>query len=111
MRFKWWFTEFKGGPKRIVGFYELNPFPGCNQVVVSNHAWLHPDHRGQGVGREGAKNRVFHAQDLGYDYMMCTVREDNKAERNCLSSAGWKELDSFRSKETGHRVVIYGRVL
>jgi hypothetical protein len=34
--------------ERGTGFYELNPFPGCNQIVVSNHAFIYPAYRNGG---------------------------------------------------------------
>lgn len=91
------------------GFYELNQFPGCNQIVVSNHSWISPEHRGNGYGRLAHKARLEHIANLGYDYVMCTVRDDNRAQIHILETSGWKKLDTFFNKETEHTVHIYGK--
>ena len=48
------------------GFYELNPFPGSNQIVVSNHAFIYGPWRGQGKGIQQHKERLAKAKELGY---------------------------------------------
>lgn len=40
------------------GYCELNPFPGCSQIVVSNHAFIYPEKRGKGNGSVNHKLRV-----------------------------------------------------
>ena len=59
------------------GYCELNSFPGCNQIVVSNHAFIYPEKRGKGLGSKNHKLRVERAKFLGYDYFICTVKADN----------------------------------
>lgn len=85
--------------------------PGCNQIVVSNHAFVRPELRGQGIGQKQHKERLDKAKELGYDYIICTVREDNKAEVHILEKNGWSELSWFVNSETGNKVLIYGRQL
>lgn len=91
------------------GFYELNPFPGSNQIVVSNHAFIYPGFRNNGYGKQTALERMQKAQQLGYDYMLCTVRADNPAQLKILRGLGWKELDRFVSTETEHEIILFGR--
>lgn len=93
------------------GFYELNAFPGCNQIVVSNHAFIDPTKRGQGKGRQVHVKRLKHATELGYDYLISTVVATNVAQIKILKSTGWMKLDGFFNKETGHLVEIWGRSL
>jgi predicted GNAT superfamily acetyltransferase len=93
------------------GFYELNPFPGCNQVVVSNHAFIYALDRGKGNGYKQHQARLAEARRLGYSYIICTVRKENSKEISILEGAGWKTLDHFWNLETEHDVVIYGKVL
>lgn len=92
------------------GFYELNPFPGCNQMVVSNHAFIKPAHRmaGHGAAQHVERNEnIFHK--LYYDYAICTVVQSNVAEIKILRRNGWRILDSFHNSETGNMVSIYGK--
>jgi Acetyltransferases, including N-acetylases of ribosomal proteins len=93
------------------GFYELNPFPGSNQIVVSNHAFIYPKLRGQGYGSRQHRARLNMARNLGYDVIMCTVREDNAIERHILFKFGWNNVLVFNSTETGHKLCVYTRKL
>jgi RimJ/RimL family protein N-acetyltransferase len=93
------------------GYCELNDFPGNSQIVVSNHAFIYPKYRGKGHGTENHIKRVDRAKDLGYDYMICTVRKNNVAELAILKKEGWKELDEFKNTNTGNDVLIYGKII
>jgi hypothetical protein len=89
------------------GFYELNPFPGCNQLVVSNHAFIKPEYRDRGHGGIQHRKRLQLIESLGYDAAICTVREDNVAEREILIKNGWTRVFSFRNSETDHMISVY----
>ena len=91
------------------GFFELNPFPGCNQLVISNHSWIHPKHRGQGIGSEEHLNRLGEIERLGYDCAICTVKSDNIAQIKILEKFGWTYCYKFNNRETGNEVLIYAR--
>jgi len=93
------------------GFYELNPFPGCNQVVVSNHAFIYPQHRGKGWGSEQHRHRLQMAKHLGYNYMICTVKETNEPELHILRTHGWRKLDVFLNTETENNLELWGITL
>lgn len=89
------------------GFCELNPLPGCAQVVVSNHAFIYKPHRGKGHGRQNHKLRLKRARELGYDLVLATVRANNDAEKAILLKEGWEFLTSFTSTETGYVVEMW----
>lgn len=93
------------------GFWELNPFPGNNQIVVSNHAFIYKHKRGQGKGTEKNKLRLDQASILGYDYMLCTVISTNIPQIRILTKNGFTRLDEFDNKETGNHIYIYGKRL
>jgi RimJ/RimL family protein N-acetyltransferase len=93
------------------GFYELNPFPGCNQIVVSNHALIYEQFRGQGHGQQQHFERLMQARELGYNRIICTVRADNEAERHILLKNGWEMNFTFTSTETKHEVQMWSRNL
>lgn len=97
--------------KTVSGFYELNPFPGCSQLVVSNHAFVRKELRGKGAGRTAHRARLQHARDLGYDAIICTVRADNAAQKHILSTEGWQKSAEFFNKETERFVEIWTKVL
>jgi GNAT superfamily N-acetyltransferase len=93
------------------GFYELNPFPGNNQVVVCNHVLIYPEHRGKGRGVIQHESRYDTACALGYDLMICTVRADNEVEKHILTKFGWKFATRFQNRETGNLVEMWTREL
>lgn len=95
----------------VIGFYELNPMPGCNQVVISNHAWIAPAYRGKGYGDRAHKERLTKAKELGYDYIMCTINANNEAQRAILYNNMWYLRDGFKNKETGNDIEIWGKRL
>jgi RimJ/RimL family protein N-acetyltransferase len=104
--------ERLGGPVSLAGFYELNPLPGSNQIVISNHATVLPGFHSNGYGTDMALQRIEKASSLGYDYMLCTVRDDNAAQKRVMEKVGgWQYLDDFMSRETQSLVRIFGRVL
>lgn len=91
------------------GFFELNPFPGCNQIVISNHSLVYKDKRGRGLGTKEHKDRLQKIKFLGYDYVICTVKGSNTSQLHILQNNGWKQLDSFINNETENVVFIYGK--
>ena len=93
------------------GFYELNPFPGCNQIVVSNHSFINEEYRGKGIGTSVAHRRVDHAAGLGYDMMLATVCANNLPQMSIMKAVGWDPLVSFVSRETRHEIVLFSHGL
>jgi hypothetical protein len=92
------------------GYYELNDFPGNHQIVVSNHAHIHPHLRGKGLGQIEHLQRLHKMRDLGYDYTICTVAKDNEVQSHILNKMDWRELASFWVPYTGE-ILLYGRPL
>jgi L-amino acid N-acyltransferase YncA len=93
------------------GYCELNSFPGCNQIIVSNHAFIYHDKRGKGLGNQNHELRIERAKFLGYDYLLCTVKSNNLPELAILKKNNFKELDEFLNTETGTMVKIFGKKL
>lgn len=93
------------------GYCELNSFPGNSQIVVSNHAFIYPHKRGIGAGHKNHELRVERATFLGFDYIICTVKSDNKAELAILAKHGFKELDEFLNTNTENKNKIFGKQL
>lgn len=93
------------------GFYELNPFPGSNQIVISNHAFIYPAYRGKGFGQTQHTERLRKARELGYNLIMATVKADNLVEKHILKKNHWLQNTSFVSIETGHTIEVWTRVL
>tara|TARA_R110000822_G_scaffold302649_2_gene426970 strand:+ start:20548 stop:20853 length:306 start_codon:yes stop_codon:yes gene_type:complete len=93
------------------GYGELNNFPGCNQIIVSNHAFIYKDKRGLGKGDQNHKLRLEKAKLMGYDYMICTVISSNVPQIKILLKNKWKILDTFLNSETSNKIHIFGKKL
>lgn len=93
------------------GYCELNDFPGCSQIVVSNHAFVYPKHRGKGHGRHNHRLRLQRATDLGYDLIIATIRVGNEAEESIVKTEGWQEVFRFINSNTGNTVGIWVKQL
>lgn len=93
----------------VFGWYELNPFPGSNQIVVSNHAFIYPKYRGTGKGKTQHEQRLMKARELGYDLIVCTVNSNNLIEKHILDKYGWSKGAEFRSTETNHLLEMWSK--
>jgi ribosomal protein S18 acetylase RimI-like enzyme len=93
-------------------FCEIDSLPGCSQIAVSHSAFVKPEARGQGVGKDFHHERLrLMEKNLGYDYAICTVDMSNTPQIKILAAENWLFLGSFRSSKTGHFVGIYGKPL
>jgi L-amino acid N-acyltransferase YncA len=90
-----------------VGYYELNPFPGCNQLVVSNHATIFKAFRNKGYGARAALHRINMAESLGYDAMIATVKDSNTPQKIIMDRMGWSNVFSFENSETDNLIHVY----
>lgn len=90
---------------------ELTSFPGCAQIAVSHNAFTLPKYRGQGKGLGSHISRLRIAKDMGYDYMLCTVKADNIAQIKILKNAQWTKLAAFESSYTTNVVELWGKSL
>lgn len=91
--------------------WEVDTLPGCSQVAVSHSMFIGPKDRGQGFSKTEGQLRLQRMQDLGWDYVLCTVDLSNERQIKQLIGNGWKQLDMFTSAKTGHTVALFGRLL
>ncbi len=91
------------------GYYEFNTFPGCAQLIVSNHAFIKKEHRGKGFGQQQQLNKLNLAAELGYNCIICTVKETNTPEKAILKKNGWKHVHTFFNTESGCNIEIHVR--
>ena len=93
------------------GFGALTELPGCASVVVSHGAYMPKCNRGRGRGGEAHRARLQAAAQRGYDYTICTVRDDNAAQITILMNNGWTQLDCYKSSASDIDILIWGREL
>ncbi len=90
-------------------FGELDSLPGCSQVVVSHAVFktgILP-----GEGKAAHAERLAQMRALGWDYALCTVNIENKAQLAIMKRFQWKRLDGFTSDKTGNAIDLYGKQL
>jgi hypothetical protein len=88
---------------------EIDTLPGCSQVAVSHSVFAST--RGNGWGSKAHAKRLDYLQELGYNYVLCTVDLSNDTQKCIMAKFNWKLLDQFTSSKTGHKVALYGKVL
>lgn len=91
------------------GYYEFNQFPGCAQLIVSNHAFITKDQRGKGFGQKQQLQKLEQAAMLGYNAIICTVKETNLPEKRILKKNGWKHVHTFFNTESCCNIEIHVR--
>ena len=88
---------------------EITTMPGCTQIGISHAVYSINPGSGKGALANGARCEAMHG--MGYDYALCTVDVQNEAQLKILRQNGWRCLDTFRSRKTGHHVAVYGKDL
>lgn len=91
------------------GGYHIDTLPGNPQVAVTHGFYVRADVRGSGLGHQLKSEQVSVLECSGFDYGICTVLEDNTAQRKIVEKNGYKMLDSFFDTRQGKSVCIYGR--
>jgi len=89
--------------------YETDSLPGCSQVAVSHSMFIRLEHRNKGHAVDELMHRLYKIKVLGYDYVICTVDLTNEKEIKTIKKMCFRELDTFVSQKTGHKVGIFGR--
>lgn len=91
------------------GACEIDTLPGSPQIAVSHAVFIYPEKRGQGFGTFNHLLRLDRLANMGYNYVIATMRAGNAAEEAILTGNKWKKLEEFKSSATGNQVVIWGR--
>ncbi len=61
-----------------------NPF-----LAESSNVYIHPDHRGKGLGLRFLRDRMAVWKALGLSAVFCSVNTENAVQRRLLVRAGW----------------------
>jgi RimJ/RimL family protein N-acetyltransferase len=93
------------------GSYSLSPMPGSAQIAIVHNVYVKPAMRGQRKGTEQHAKMLERAQKLGYQMLVCTVRDGNAGYKRVLSRGGWVLASTMRSHATGEIVGMYTKVM
>lgn len=88
--------------------FEVSTLPGNPQVAVTHSFFVRPECRGKGWGKVAKQEQNSLLRSLGYDYAICTVREDNKAQKSILKSSGWRFQSQFFDQRQLTMVEMWG---
>jgi len=90
------------------GAYELDSVPSQPQIAHCHGLFVHPAHRGKGLGHELKRDQMNLLARLGYDYATCTVDSSNDRQRAVLERAGWHLLQNIPNSRTGGITQLWG---
>ena len=80
------------------------------QCEVSHLAVAEP-HTRQGYANSLLEQAVNFANDKGARLVQCTIRADNQAIRELLTSNGFTYVHHFKNRATGNMINVYKRIL
>lgn len=80
---------------QVIGYYALCPLIKLQygrRGMDMHHLYLHPDHRGHGIGRALIMDAIERARLLNCRYMMIGTMPDNTAAQEVYLACGFKRL-------------------
>ena len=77
-----------------------------HQVCIFTNAFVYSEHRGKGHGSAAHRARLQFARDIGFNYALCTVDDDNVPQCRILRKFYWTPL-----APVGRGVTLWGRDL
>lgn len=93
------------------GAYEIDSMPGQVQVALCHGFYIEPDQRGRGLAHLQKEHQNMILSELGYNHAICTVAQDNTAQKRVLEMAGWKHLSAFPNTRLGGTTELWGYVV
>lgn len=98
------------GRAEVYAKCRLTQLPGCCGICIMNSMELHPDVRGNGVGKEFTRLVEAYAKVLNYSYVMCTTHKVNRPAIGVLESLDYVELDDgFANMRTKNSIRMFGK--
>lgn len=76
-----------------------------------DHLSVHPDSRGQGIGRGLIEEAERKATQLGARIAQCTIRVGNRESEELFKSSGYTPGATFLNNENNNQVTVYQKAL
>lgn len=95
----------EGDRNKAIATFNLSKMPGSNDTLISNDAFISPEHRKKGLGTILNAMRIDIAKRLFFRALICTNSLSNEPQRKILTKNGWQ--DAFVIGEQGkHQVAL-----
>lgn len=85
----------------------LTKLPGCCGACVINKVEIHPELRGNGIGKAFIKVLEAFARSLDYSCLIATVEKFNCQANAIASCLGFTRSDQFTNTRTNNTVIVY----
>jgi ribosomal protein S18 acetylase RimI-like enzyme len=97
---------------RLVGAYYIVPNFGGRAAHIANAGYMvHPELRGQGIGRKLVEHSLGEASSHGFDAMMFNLVFESNPARRLYERLGFEPIGRIPDAVEGEAAVIYWRKL
>ena len=95
---------------RLAGSYYLTPNFGGRAAHIANAGYMvHPDFRGQGIGRELVEHSIAQAPRLGFDALMFNMVFESNPARRLYERLGFEAVGRVPEAVGGEDAIVYWR--
>ncbi len=93
--------------KKVCCKVRLTQLPGCCGACVITKLEVHPEARGNGIGRAFVRVLEAFIKALDYSLIMCTVEKFNCPAKKLVEGLGFTKSDKFINARTTNTIVVY----
>jgi len=91
----------------IISKFYLTNVPNCCGAIISHGVYVSYGMQNKGIGKVIHKCRLEIMRRLEFSCAICMDVKNNKPQEKILEKFGWKNLHTFRNKNSGNKVNIY----
>lgn len=92
--FELWHREHQT-PLEHVAYWNLEQFPGNKRIGVYTHMYVQKEWRGRGIGNALMPLKLWFAKNVGYQILLCTVKNNNTPEIKLLLHHEWNPRENM----------------
>lgn len=92
--------QYRLASRTMIGTSYLDRVPGFCGALISTGLHIAEPYRGSGYYKYTAAIRTFIADSLGYSEIWATIRDDNLAEKHCITKYGGIIKHTILNKRT-----------
>jgi ribosomal protein S18 acetylase RimI-like enzyme len=97
---------------RVAGSYHLLPnYPGRASHIANAGYMVHPEFRGEGIGRVLVEHSIAEARRLGFDALMFNLVFESNPARRLYERLGFEAVGRVPEAFEGEDAIVYWRKL